>query len=974
LSRGSVRLGRRRGRLDRWEGWGAERREEQDVGSIPAIRSRLELRARAHSRRGCAPARRARRSAARTAPVNRLLAPSTHRRRREPAARATRAASRVSSRPWSVGRCRKLALSFLYCKDSIFASLSTAQNFERVYSRDLSSQGPQMPSIFLERLAISLLGRAISKALAAATAAVKRPTLPILRTHYAELTASLSRMPFIYKDLTTLVLKDFVQVEIETLSSLTLEPRKETIAQVSSDQRIRNRRKAIFIGNAGIGKTTFFRYTALSLIKSPTASEHFFPGEKLVSFYVPLKAVDNTKALPIFRYLLESHKYLAGTGGLKRLINLARQKRLLLLLDGYDEIYLPPPNQRNFVVDELNVLIAQHLPSRIVKPSQTAIDFYKYAGDCRIWLSTRREFYALHPLDLNEDRDRMNGPLGFVALAVNGLHNRSLLVNKIFDIYRNRADIYQDRLSEESFLQDIDLAGDDELVELSHNPLFLTVMCYIYAHNIGDGVDGSAEYSRSNMSRLVLVCIDLLLKDLDSYKVRDLPPAQREVFREVFEKRRSLYKEEKEAFLGFFASRLLTRGMPVFNESEIIEAAREFFRIEYRDGHADEILRSLESRQQSSHGFVKQILNQGIFVLVPKTGDQLVYDFPHRRFREVLAARYLNDHEHIDEILENLGNLQYAEFLYVFFSISQFQNQILASSLRQVSYSGEGRRFGLLVSNCLKVKPRGYDATPLLMEFLRDRTQSGRSFSIPKDVLDHLFPSKEELRWLAQQLRLAIGSGNPHLIATISPALLRVSKALLLEILETETEGALKQPAVLTQFTSIMAAADPDLLLSKAPEFKVELTSFRAWLWACSGNNLLRSSSDFLKAATSALSHDQLLAVVDVLQDRDPSLLARIEPHLNPKIGLEVLVAIVRHIRHPERKPGRVTYADKVHESGDAYVITRRLIQMISDPPARDHFRPLIGKVLFESDLPKDKFTEETMLEIKGIAAIDTEL
>src|SRR5215213_5196432 len=103
---------------------------------------------------------------------------------------------------------------------------------------------------------------------------------------------------------------------------------------------VRSNRTCIIFGHAGVGKTTFASYSVLSLINRLIV-EGFYPfndSEQLIPFLVPLKVVDESEPNPILSYLLRSNRYLYSNGGLKRLIRLCKKGKVLLVLDGYDEV------------------------------------------------------------------------------------------------------------------------------------------------------------------------------------------------------------------------------------------------------------------------------------------------------------------------------------------------------------------------------------------------------------------------------------------------------------------------------------------------------------------------------------------------------------------------------------------------------------------------------------------------------------
>ena len=143
---------------------------------------------------------------------------------------------------------------------------------------------------------------------------------------------------------------------IETWALFT--PRLQGSFPQVAAQRIKDTRRALILGSAGIGKTTFLRRTALNIVAGKGRSAQFLEGEYLIPFYVPLKALDLGERSPILRYLRSNYPLLSGRSGLRRLTRLAREKKILLLLDGYDEIPFPMMDgDEHPIRAELNLLM-----------------------------------------------------------------------------------------------------------------------------------------------------------------------------------------------------------------------------------------------------------------------------------------------------------------------------------------------------------------------------------------------------------------------------------------------------------------------------------------------------------------------------------------------------------------------------------------------------------------------------------------
>lgn len=773
-----------------------------------------------------------------------------------------------------------------------------------------------------------------------------------LRSHRRELSSALGRMPFIYKDLTTEVLRDFAEISTETVNLLTLEPVHEPSAHTTTLARIANKRKALFVGNAGIGKTTFFRYTVLSLLASRQGVVHFFPKEDLVPFYIPLKVIHNTRPFPVLSYILTNYRYASGPGGRRRLLQLAKKRRLFLLLDGYDETYVPPSNQTNFLLIELNILFTGKIPPYWLNTLNTTEfrEIYDELRSCRIWLSSRREFYSLHSLELLKDGITI-GMLDVVAVGLKGLHNRSLLATKIFDIYRNRNTALYGGLSEEVFLQDIDLAGDDDLSELSFSPLFLTVLCYIHAQGFGRPDKSRADYRQATMSDLILTCIDLLLTDLDEERIRDVPLEWREVLSAEFKRRRLLYSTEKREFLGFFANHILATNLQTFDVNVLSTVATDFFRKEYRSGYADEILRSLTSTSmhKSAHTFIRQLLNQGFFILVPTPGAVRLYDFPHRRFREVLAAQYLNRPDRVSHVLENLGNPQYAEFVYVFFSVSQYQSQILEALLERADASEQGQSYGILATNCLHVRPKHYDPTPVLINWLRKRSVSQIAFRIPVRVLDYLLLSKETGIEFLEIYRRAINDGDKHIMAVLGPALLAFNRVELALLLLNSFPRAIENKSLASTFLYFLAKVDEDQILSRIEELRTDLGLFRslAVVYATLGDEV--DGGSFWRLIAEKASFEQAVVLADVLQRYNKNLLEQFNQNKSLAEDLEILAIATQYLREMDEDSLK-GIADSAKVLEPFYVVTSAILLKVEDAATKEMTLKLMGAVRKEND------------------------
>ena len=534
-----------------------------------------------------------------------------------------------------------------------------------------------------------------------------------------DLKNKIKQMPFIYKDLDTDVINDFVDVEFQSLDLGTLRLKESSKTLIASEnEKLKHNRNILFLGNAGIGKTTFQRRTILTIINNARDSRIIYHQEKPVPIYVPLKAVDNSEPYPILRYIENNNLLFANFFGLRKFNKLARSKKLFLFLDGYDEIPFTG-GTHNFVQEELGMLLGTSKPN-----SET----YKNLAKCRVWLSSRKEFFEKNPIsNLDSGSTLFIREEGLAAIELKGIgNNRIKLARKIFDKYRNRSKNFYEFLNEEYFLFEID-NSDDEIKQLSFNPLFLTVMCYIYAQKAVDQRNHKVEWAKK-FDELIIECVEILLIDLDENKARDLP----EVHKEALLTRRNLFVEEKKLFLQFFSIQLYFDNKPVFTLSYLKDQIRKFFDIEYP---LPLILDDLNSDNSSKPNIALQLVYQGIFVFVDRNKDEVFYDFPHRRFREVLASKYINTPQRYERLLANAEGKQFGEFLPVFFKSESyndinFHNETLKLILEKSLGYITDDFFVRITFQFEKLKPLDYNPNEILENFLSNAILSDKLFNL----------------------------------------------------------------------------------------------------------------------------------------------------------------------------------------------------------------------------------------------------
>ncbi len=663
----------------------------------------------------------------------------------------------------------------------------------------------------MSEVTVSLLIGVSSSLLAALLLRAPLRHLPFskLLKYRRKLREQLQSMPFIYRDLDAEVLNDFVDISFEKLdiNNLRVKPLPAPF-QIDPDERLRRGRRTLFLGNAGIGKTTLQRYAILLLLSRSKDKRFVYPKERPIPVYVPLKMVDNSRPDPILRYIVDNNRLFSkGSRGQARLRRMSSQGKLFFFFDGYDEIAFSADN-RNFVRDELQTLMFPEeyklLERAAASDLLSVTDSLHYAmAHCRVWLSSRREFFVLNPIpgfgkiqqaggpDEGSDEVRSSRRKAVRDAALNPPHavelqgvgdNREKLVQKIFNKYRKRSAAFREFLSEEYFLDSVESSNDPNIRELSFNPLFLTIMCYVYTEKVLQEKSFDVEWN-DKFDDLILACVDLLLHDLDAHKARDLPRAHKAGLL----KRRNAYPEDKLIFLKFFSAQLYLRKRSVFTISYLREKVREFFESSESE-NAEQILRDMSNASRRRPDFAVQLIYCGVFIVVDKSETETFYDFPHRRFREVLASRFLAKPEEYARLLENVAGREFSEFLSIFrneteFAAEQFHRETLEIVLHEALREGAEKSHLDMSRQFVSHIPQEFDMTLAIERFLKHALSIDEPiFLLSKDLFRLCHPTDEFMQHIRSSLQGSLDKALPVRLS-LSFSLLRIlNSALATEI------------------------------------------------------------------------------------------------------------------------------------------------------------------------------------------------
>lgn len=305
----------------------------------------------------------------------------------------------------------------------------------------------------------------------------------------------------------------------------------------------------------------------------------------------------------------------------------------------------------------------------------------------------------------------------------------------------------------------------DETNRLRSNPLFLTIMCYLYANRAVGQIAADTEIQRttrrSSLRDLICSCIDALLRDLEKHRVRDLERIASDI------DQRLLYYREKRAFLENFAARLFYderfAGHQVFTREDLYEVALE---LAQQENWPEALIHALRERKRTS--VVALLISRGLFVVAENSAKRQAFDFPHQRFREVLVVEYLDNPERIDWALENVSNRRSSELLKVFFALSNsYQAVLLEKVLERVDEEDDGY-YARLAAAFLEGRPDFYDPRPLLARWVRSLAAGSRPLDVPEELARHCTMTSELSAWFpAEVLSRAINDDWGELVGLV---------------------------------------------------------------------------------------------------------------------------------------------------------------------------------------------------------------
>lgn len=583
------------------------------------------------------------------------------------------------------------------------------------------------------------------------------------RAYLQELRNSLEDMPFLYRNISLATAEGFVDIDLAYLNKDKQSAGPAARTELTTFERLRNTKRAVFIGAAGIGKTTLFRFSALSTVLRNKSGFQLEPDEAVVPVYIPLKAIDNREPFPIARYITHRVSYFKGKRGLKRLVRLAQKSRLFLFLDGYDEI--PIVGGPTHIIRELELLFAGDGSAfKDVSDHPVYGRFYGSFLGCRVWLSTRVEFLRANPVPFGRGTQ-------FWSPGGIGSH-RQALVERIFARYKQHpGSELAEILSSEVFMQQLRVAGDGDLDELSGNPLFLTVMCFVYVSDLIDHKRPEDVWG-NGIDAVIKRCISALLVDIDESKARGLSEGERKALLS----RRSAWSDQKRLFLEYLAATTLLENRAVISFDHLTSSARGFFSERAKLPHFREILRGLDDAKDGTVNIVLQLIFSGLLVHAYQEKGEFYYDYPHRRFKEVMAEVYLQELEGFNLLCHQLDRPHLFEFALAYARSTTRKLALLRSMAELAGGRERGYYAGALLDASLRADRTCFESTEVICQLYARMREDPWGKKLPAALIDLIVENAAPIGTaIVEDFGRALADGDLSLLRLTTPLVRRAA-------------------------------------------------------------------------------------------------------------------------------------------------------------------------------------------------------
>lgn len=378
-------------------------------------------------------------------------------------------------------------------------------------------------------------------------------------------------------------------------------------AGVRGEEAVKRYSKLMVLGKPGAGKTTFLRYLALQAIEGKLKPER-------VPIFVTLREfADSKDKTNLLQFIVQYYSISES-----EIIELLQQGRILLLLDGLDEV-----KEEDFddLLKEINNFIGNFYFSEVYKTDSSKNPHLKFEELCsqfpnKIYSNSFVITCRIAAKDYALDN--------FVDVEVADFNETQIqeFVQKWFKVKDSDNDA-------EFFMGQIN--ANPPVKELATSPLLLTLLCLEFEDSGDFPTDRSELYKRA---------IHTLLRKWDS---------KRRIVRDQVYKNLSVSR--KEDLLSEIAWKTFERKEYFFKQRDLEQYIGEYIR------NLPDAKNDPEALQLDSEAVLKSIESQHGLLVERARG---IYSFSHLTFQEYFAARKVfiscNPYSMEDKILNSLAS------------------------------------------------------------------------------------------------------------------------------------------------------------------------------------------------------------------------------------------------------------------------------------------------------------------------------
>lgn len=377
--------------------------------------------------------------------------------------------------------------------------------------------------------------------------------------------------------------------------------------------------------------------------------------------------------------------------------------------------------------------------------------------------------------------------------------------------------------------------------------------------------------------------------------------------------------------------------------------AIHFFDHEHGGPNRAVILRELQTPIGAGSDIAVQLIYDGLFVLVDRAYGTSTYDFPHRRFKEILASQYFDARDdRMKQIEKCLDRPDLTETLYVFFSISGYKDDILRAILDR-TIGSEPQRYGDILVHCLADNGSTYKASAILEAFVLKAMDNGLRFSLPVAVLDFIENHSQLTISAGNHLPVALTRGDEP-VATLACYLLNRYSRRLKDILLESGKLDIRDQACFYLIHSYLWGYDADYCIQRVNDLSPNSAEAIGLYYVIAENS---PASELARRECLTLltmpSFSDCALFCAILDGQNMGLVSRFIQNNLLSSDLEEFVALIRG-----QNNGIQT----------RYFVTHAMLDMVPEGTLKQVLERYVGRPISKTDMQNLK---ESSLEVANI-------